>query len=125
MDVDDLVSPLTALLAGPEREISADIEVHRPIAPRLLARPDAFMPVLLRMAEELWRRDCGDSLFGLVLIADEETWPGYRVTKICHATASIVLTAIDAVIEEVLDLAKDARLTLAHFDRWLEINVRP
>lgn len=122
MDVDDLVAPLTALLSEPEREILADAGSDRPIAPYILTRPNALMPVLLRMAEELWRRDCGSSLFGLALIADPDAWTGYRVTRIYHATASVVLTTIDAVIEEVLDLAEGARLTLAHFDKWVEIN---
>ncbi|MFC0500511.1 hypothetical protein [Asaia krungthepensis] len=101
------------------------MDAHHPIAPHLLARPDGLMPVLLRMAEELWRRDCGSGLFGLVLIADPEAWTGYRVTRIHHATASIVLTAIDAVIEEVLDMAGHTRLSLAHFEAWTQINARP
>ena len=125
MDVDDLVLPVMSLLSGSEREISADMDEHRPIAPYLLARPDGLMPVLLRMAEELWRRDCGSGLFGLVLLADAEAWPGYRVTRIHHATASVVLTAIDAVIEEVLELAEGTRMSLAHFEAWVEINARP
>jgi|GEM_PF-4633430 len=125
MDVDDLVSPVTSLLSGSEREVSADMAAHRPISPYLLARPDGFMPVLLRMAEELWRRDCGNGLFGLVLVTDDDAWTGYRVTRIHHATASIVLTTIDAVIEEILEIAKDTKLTLAHFEAWAEINAHP
>ncbi|GBR20197.1 MULTISPECIES: hypothetical protein [Asaia] len=122
MDVDDLVGPITRLLSAPERAISRDGTLEHTFAPKDLARPDGLLPVLLRMAEELWRRDTGVGLFGLVLIQDAKSWSGYRITRIYHASASIVLLAIDAVIEEILEMAGQTTITLAHFNAWIGLH---
>jgi len=122
MDVDDLVGPVTLLLSAPERAISRDGTSKHAFAPKDLARPDGLLPVLLRMAEEIWRRDCGVGLFGLVLVQDAKSWSGYRITRIYHASASIVLLAIDAVIEEILELAGHTTITLAHFNAWIGLH---
>lgn len=77
------------------------------IPPWLLAQPDAYLPVFLRLAEELWRQDTG-ARFGLRLTPDDRSLTGYRLTGLFHVPASIALLAVDALLER---LATDGVLT--------------
>jgi len=83
------------------------------LTPRQIAAPDSLLPVLTRLAEELWRRDTGNG-FGLLIEPDPEALAGHALVAIHHAPLSLVVLTMDEVLRRVGDGGSEIPLEALH-----------
>lgn len=100
-DPDDLATAVAHLLHMRGYRFETGILGAETVPSWLAAQADGYLPVFLRLAEELWRQDTQGARFGLHLTPDEASLTGFRVTGVYHVPASIALLAIDAVLERM------------------------
>jgi hypothetical protein len=101
--LDALVFALPDILDAREYSFALDVPGTAGIEPWRLVQPDCLLPVLLVMAEALWRQATQGAGFGLQLEEDKLSVLGCRVTGIFHVPASVALLALDTTLDRMAD----------------------
>ncbi len=98
-----LIDALASLLESRGYHITLSSNDTTALTPRRLLAPDCLLPVLMRMAEETWKRQAGQVSFGLAVEPDGHALCGQRLHAIHHAPLSLLVLCTDQVLQKVAD----------------------
>lgn len=112
-DIETVIDAVSDLIRTRGYVFTMDGVTQPFLTPRQIAAPDCLLPVLGRLAEELWRQETGNG-FGLLIEPDPEALADHRLTAIHHAPLSLVVLCMDEVLRRVGDGGSEISLEGLH-----------
>ncbi|MBB2156608.1 hypothetical protein HLH33_09855 [Gluconacetobacter diazotrophicus] len=102
-EVNDLVALTTRLQRTRGYHLAPGFDEAPHIDPWRVAQADFLLPVLVRLAEQVWREDNPGANFGIHIEEDALALTGFRLLGVHHVPAAIVMLAMDEVLRRVAD----------------------
>ena len=103
ISLERLIDALASLLETRGYQVTLSSTDTTALTPRRLLAPDCLLPVLLRMAEEIWKRRAGPVSFGLAIEPDRNALCGQRLRAVHHAPLSLLILCADQTLQSVAD----------------------
>lgn len=103
ISLERLIDALASLLETRGYQVTLSSTDTTALTPRRLLAPDCLLPVLLRMAEEIWRQRAGQVSFGLAIEPDRNALCGQRLRAVHHAPLSLLILCTDQAFQAVAD----------------------
>lgn len=99
-DIETIIDVVSDFIRSGGYTFTLDGTTQPFLTPCRIAEPEFLLPVLARLAEELWRRET-ETGFGLQIEPDETALTGHRLVAIHHAPLSLVVLCMDEVLRRV------------------------
>jgi hypothetical protein len=103
ISLERLIDALASLLETRGYQVMLSATDPTALTPRRLLAPDCLLPVLMRMAEEIWRQRAGQVSFGLAIEPDRNALCGQRLRAVHHAPLSLLILCTDQTLQSVAD----------------------
>ncbi|MFT8780916.1 hypothetical protein [Acetobacter orientalis] len=103
ISLERLIDALASLLETRGYHITLSATDATAVTPRRLLAPDCLLPVLVRMAEEIWKQRAGQISFGLAIEPDGQALCGQRLRAVHHAPLSLIVLCTDQTLQAVAD----------------------
>lgn len=103
ISLERLIDALASLLETRGYQVMLSATDPTTLTPRRLLAPDCLLPVLMRMAEEIWRQRAGQVSFGLAIEPDRNALCGQRLRAVHHAPLSLLILCTDQTLQSVAD----------------------
>lgn len=103
ISLERLIDALASLLETRGYQVMLSATDPTVLTPRRLLAPDCLLPVLMRMAEEIWRQRAGQVSFGLAIEPDRNALCGQRLRAVHHAPLSLLILCTDQTLQSVAD----------------------
>ncbi|GAB3588725.1 hypothetical protein [Acetobacter peroxydans] len=103
ISLERLIDALASLLETRGYQVMLSATDPTVLTPRRLLAPDCLLPVLMRMAEEIWRQRAGQVSFGLAIDPDRNALCGQRLRAVHHAPLSLLILCTDQTLQSVAD----------------------
>ncbi|QEO18975.1 hypothetical protein [Acetobacter vaccinii] len=114
LDVEILADSVSRLIIGRGYRFDHDSQVSDAAMTHELCAPDKLLPVLVRMADLMWRRQTGMDCFRLDLVPATTALVGHALTRVEGASLALIIACVD----EILRLAvEDDVITIAVLEK--------
>ena len=102
-DLEILSDSIFRLIIGREYHFSRDGERQDITLTRRLCDPAMLLPVLVRMADLMWRAQTEMDWFGLDLVATQDALFGYGLRGVNGSSLALIIAGVDEILHRVVD----------------------